>query len=317
MRKSLLAGLFLLVIGCNFYQTGPNSNPDDSETYSLHSTIKTAGVVYDLKIYGDLLYIADGQNGVQIYDIFDIDYPEFVCTLNTFDTAYSLNKKDDIVYVADDTGGLRVISLDNFIFPEELSHYQTSNAFYLDRYDNEVVIADGSGGVKLFDVSNNYSPSLLDEKSFAGEIFLCAKFISSNEIICGTNSGLHLYKIENNTLSLENSIFSGNVFDVIFVNNEIYTGSGNELIKYDIENDTLVQKDRLTFFDQVRNLSYKDGKLYIATANSGLNIVDISNSLMSSIDNLQIGTEQNCVLSKNNRIYLGDNQGEVRIYHIN
>ncbi len=317
MKKNYLLFLMIFLFGCNIYQTGVGSNSDDSETYSLRSSVKTDGIIYQLKIYDDYLYIADGTNGVLIYDVSNIDYPEYVCTLNTFGTAYSVNKKDGIVYIADDGGGLRVIDSDNFLFPQELSCYPLENAFYLDRDNEKVVVAAGSGGVKLFDVSNNYAPYLLDEKSIAGEIFLCAKFISGNEIVCGTDAGLYLYKIENGTLSLENSVFSQNVFDVIEANNFIYAGSGNELIKYEINDHNLIRKDRLVFFDQIRSISYQNGRLYVATSNSGLNVVDINNPLMNSVDNLQIGSEQNSVLVNENRLYIGDNQGVVRIYHIN
>ena len=317
MKNLILLLSITSILGCNIYQTGTESNPDNSNTYSLSSVINSTGIVYDLKIYDNELYIADGEKGVFIYDVFNIDSPEYLCHLNTFDKAYSLNKKDDVLYVADNSGGLRIINLGGFVFPEELSYYQTNNAYYLDRFSTKIVVADGSNGIKLIDVSNNYSPSLLDEKSFAGEFFLCAKFISENEIIAGTDSGLYIYKIENNNLILKNYQFSGKVFDFICHNNNIYAGSDNTIVKYEIVNNTLEMKDRLIFFDQIRSVQYYNEKLFIATASKGVNIVDIRNSMMNLEDNIQIGANVNSVFAVYNRLYIGDDQGVIRIYHKN
>ncbi len=83
----------------------------------LLSNINTPGVAASCKLVNNLLYVADGEAGLQIVDVKDLENPEIVGNYSTVLDAIEIAIKDEVAYVAGVTG-LYAIDISNPGQPE-------------------------------------------------------------------------------------------------------------------------------------------------------------------------------------------------------
>ena len=71
----------------------------------------TDGTAYDVFVEGDLAYIADGQDGLRIIDITNLEEPEEVGSLDTDGSAFVADVQGDLTYIADGQNGLVIVNI--------------------------------------------------------------------------------------------------------------------------------------------------------------------------------------------------------------
>ena len=114
----------------------------------------------DIDIGGDYVYLAAGENGLKVIDVYEPRNPEEVGTY-PMESANGLIIRDEFVFVADGSRGLKVIEITNPRKPEQVGSRKTSDARDVVLRDNIAFVADGDFGVKVMDIANPRNPERL------------------------------------------------------------------------------------------------------------------------------------------------------------
>jgi hypothetical protein len=149
---------------------------------------------------GDTLYVADGTNGVQMYNVADSTNPALIKTYNTSGTAYDLTLKGATALIADGQGTVRMVDFSK-TNPVQFDSLHTNGVSYaVDMVHDTLAVADGDGGV------------ILARSHFAGTLLATADSLDFGNVLYGRSRRLDL-KVTN----------SG--FDPVHIAN-VYSSSG-------------------------------------------------------------------------------------------
>ena len=102
--------------------TRPNYSSDPYETVvTLQGTYALPDDAYDLQVVDNIVYVANGNSGLQIIDVSDPTNPTFKGSYDTSGTAVDVWIENNYAYVADGDSGLQIIDLFAEIAPTNLS----------------------------------------------------------------------------------------------------------------------------------------------------------------------------------------------------
>jgi hypothetical protein len=110
-----------------------------SDGLELISHITTGGKAYDSHLIGNRLYVAEGDSGISVWDVFILEQPEYMLGLDVAGKAYDMEFSGNRIYVADNYG-VTMLEL-----PWEDDHYgddinpERAPKNSLDLYPNPVV----------------------------------------------------------------------------------------------------------------------------------------------------------------------------------
>lgn len=139
--------------------------------FALAGALDTSGYAFDVCVFGDNAYVADGAMGLRIMDISDPATPVLSGTYDTPGTAYRLCVSGDNAYVADLASGLLVIDVSDPTTPALLGSYDTAGSAYdVCVRGDHAYVADSVGGLQVIDVSDPTTPTLagtLDTPGYA------------------------------------------------------------------------------------------------------------------------------------------------------
>jgi hypothetical protein len=125
----------------------------------------TAGEARGLVVADGYLYVADGSNGLAIFDLSIPSAPSLAATLDTAGFAYDVVVSNHYAYIADGVNGLVIVAVSNPASPSVTGHYDTPGSVQgLDVKDNYAYLADGSGMyLRVIDISNPAAPALASQ----------------------------------------------------------------------------------------------------------------------------------------------------------
>ncbi|NCT52976.1 MAG: hypothetical protein GPJ04_17640, partial [Microcystis aeruginosa G13-03] len=102
--------------------TRPNySNEPYKTVVTLQGTYALPDDAYDLQVVDNIVYVANGNSGLQIIDVSDPTNPTFKGSYDTSGTAVDVWIENNYAYVADGDSGLQIINLFAEIAPTNLS----------------------------------------------------------------------------------------------------------------------------------------------------------------------------------------------------
>ena len=161
----------------------------------LISSTDTPGTANSSVIAGDLLFIADSESGLTIFDISDPGDPVEIGTLDTPGDARDIVIIGDLAYIADGEGGLRIIDISDPENPVEIGFFDTPGTAYEVEIDgNYAYVADGEGGLQVIDISDPENPeevAFLDLPTDALGLTIVGDFA----YVACAESGLHIIDI--------------------------------------------------------------------------------------------------------------------------
>ncbi len=135
-------------------------------------TNNTPGNSRGLDITGSRGYLADGANGLVV---FDASNPFNPSTLGSFDTPGNANDVQvigELAYVADGSSGLRVLSITNPAAITAVGSYDTAgDARNIKILGSNAFIADGVGGLVVLSITNPALPVLLGNYTAGGPVW--------------------------------------------------------------------------------------------------------------------------------------------------
>lgn len=189
--KLHVLGTYVFVVSPgNDAQTGSSItifDVSDPDTPVLRSSFTTPGTVNDLQMVGTLVYIANGQAGLQIVDLSDAANPVIQGSLDTPGTASEIHLVDNLAYIADGAGGMLIVDVSDPANPVLHGSFDTpGNAQHLQVTDQFAYVADGPGGLQVLDVQDTTNPVLFagySHRTVAGDLHVMEDFIVAGSLV--------------------------------------------------------------------------------------------------------------------------------------
>jgi hypothetical protein len=155
-------------------------------TSNLH---RTEGVF----VKGSYLYVADGPNGLAIFDIATTPgFPIFKGAVDTPGEAHKVYVEGNYAYVADREGGLQIINVTNPSHPTIISSVDTPGSAY-DVFirGNGAYVADYSAGLLVINIVDRTQPRIIDTVPISNHA-TCVFVSDSHIYVASSSNGLNV-----------------------------------------------------------------------------------------------------------------------------
>jgi hypothetical protein len=130
---------------------------------------ETPGNAVSLTIDGQILYVADGQSGIQCYDINDQAHPLFIGNVDTPGAARYITVIGEIAYVADGENGVQIIDFIDPTAPMIIGTVDTPGFANSITVTGQIAyVADGEFGVHAIDISDPLAPLIIGSVDTSG-----------------------------------------------------------------------------------------------------------------------------------------------------
>ncbi len=247
-----------------------------------------------IEIVGDIAYVADGDEGLKIFDVSD---PAAMVLLGSFDTAGFARDvlfEDSllggkVVYVADNLNGVVVIDVDDPTDPTFFGSYATIGQAYGLSYHGGfgdgpyLSVAAGDQGVIVLDVSFPFVPVFKDSHTTAGFAYDVATDVVGTIdylYVADGNAGLEMYRLlfgyaitprmTTNTPSNARSVEV--VGDIAYVAD--WT-SGLQIIDLKVDRFDPEIVGSFNTSELAVDVQVSGGTAYVADASGGVQVIDV------------------------------------------
>ncbi len=121
------------------------SEPDDPRLVSQIFTFIDAEA---MAVSGDYVYLAAGEDGLNVIDISDVENPRSIRQVNTPDFGYDLAMDGCYLYLADWHSGVRVFDITSPNHPQEVGWFDTGDIVCgIAARDSLIYVTDGGDGI--------------------------------------------------------------------------------------------------------------------------------------------------------------------------
>lgn len=138
--------------------------PADGDLRSV-SRIPVGGVVHDMALRGDVLYLSAGDGGLVVLDVSNPSSPEVLMTLRGFGYTFGLALHGDQLYTTERAEGLRIFDISRPRRPRQIGAYRdlrATNDVVVSEDGAQLFVADAERGLVVLDVT---APGALVERS--------------------------------------------------------------------------------------------------------------------------------------------------------
>ena len=134
----------------------------DTDDYSFKSELILGSHAFGLDIYKNYAFIADGEEGLKIVDISNPDNPFLVSTYKDDGSGYCINVTINKNYAyLAYDKKVIILNVSNPSSPSFVSSISTKWAVDTTVLNNLLYIADGDAGIKIVNVSNKQKPKII------------------------------------------------------------------------------------------------------------------------------------------------------------
>ncbi len=167
----------------------------DMTTLSLISEIKTNGVVLDISVHGDYIFVANGLEGLLIYDISTPSSPTLVYWYDSPGYARALKISGNYLFLGDGEFGVKVFDISTPSSPILLGAVSTTgDVSDVDVYGSYLIVGESSLGIEIFNLSDPSSPVKVSEITGIGNV-MAVKVSGNNLYVALGTAGLKVYDI--------------------------------------------------------------------------------------------------------------------------
>jgi gliding motility-associated-like protein len=262
-------------------------------------------------VSGDYCYVIGVVEGVWIYDISDLGFPQEVGFFSTTGDAEGIDLKGSYAYVADAWEGLRIIDVSSPDNPNEVGFIETTNSATAIAVDDSFAyVADSYVGLRVIDIKNPTEPQ---------EVGFCSTPRNVTGILINDNyayvadqdSALFVVDISDpsDPQIVGSSLTPSLAYGVAVNNGYAFVADGwNGLYVIDVSIPT-DPKD-IGFWDtegRAIDLTISNNSVYIADDFAGLCVIDISNPLNPiEIGSFNTAGSAEAVAVKDDYAYIAD-----------
>lgn len=124
------------------------------------------GTFFDLAFVNNIMYAAQGENGLGIYDMADPVTPKLLGRVDQLKQAWGIEVQFPLVYVANGEAGLQIVDVSESENPQVIGSFDTNGqAFDVAVSGSLAYIADHENGIVILDISNPAQPSFIYDSS--------------------------------------------------------------------------------------------------------------------------------------------------------
>jgi len=140
--------------------------PEDLQMVSYIAGVRA----WHAAIVDTIVYLADENNGITLYDISDPEAPVFIRNYSTLVSARDIAVRDGYAYLAAKSDGLLILDVRNPYAIDAVGQYDTEgSARRVFLVNGSILIADDFGGCQFVDVSHAKSPGMIADLSIGGQ----------------------------------------------------------------------------------------------------------------------------------------------------
>ena len=239
------------------------------------------GICFD-PVDGNLLYVAMGSDGVGVVDLSDIDDPLLVGQASYPDAGvYDVKAQGGHLFATDyDNSALAVFQANGGTDPTFLSLHTFGDGY---GYPNEIELSEGLAfltgyyiGAVVFDISDPANPveqAIIDTESFVFTLDLCGNYL----YLTVEGSGIFIFDVSNPVYQAPVGALGVALDGAAFAEDlpRLYLADSSGDIHF-IHWDTQSVVGYLDDSGMIKGLVHRDGVLYVANANQGLLMVEVS-----------------------------------------
>ncbi len=197
-----------------------------------------------LEVQGQLAFLAEGTNGLSIYNVSNPSSVTSLGSVNTPGNATDVLVDGTIAYVADGPSGVQIVDVSDTATPTILGSYNTpGNAQRLALQGHTLFVADLTGGIQILDVSNPTNVIYVDAIS---GITAYDAALFGEHIVIGTADDIQIYRVGMvaTDLPLVGSYSTYEAWDVVVQGDTAFVAAGADgLLALDVNdpaNPTLI-----------------------------------------------------------------------------
>ena len=287
---------------------------------------------HDVAVVGNLLYVAAGNAGLQIFDLTNPASPSLVGSYDTpryarqvcvvGDLAYVAD--DNMAYTTDDVAGLQILNVADPTAPQLVGHYGLLAIDGVAVAGNYAYVIDRTVGLRILNVANPAAPSLVgtySEMALINGLCVVGDRLYFGGLVNSMRYGLQIFSITNpaSPTLLGSYQTPVTVSGLHVVGNLAYVAdytSGLQIV--DTTNPaapTLVGSCDTPGY--ACNVSVSGGRAYVADTGGGLQILDVATPATPSlIGAYQSSGNARSVVVVGNLAYLADGYYGVKILNI-
>ncbi len=245
----------------------------------LISEFATRGVVMDIFVENDRIYIADGEDGgLEIWDISDLSAPHRLGSLQTEGDALGIFVSGNYAYLADGYNGwLKIMDVTDPSNPVQLSRFYAPYASDVYVVGNYAYITEGRNGLAIVDVSDPSNPQSM--ASFDTPGYATGVYVTGNcAYVADGNSGLRIIDVSVPSSPHEIGYVDNIQAVKCFVaDGYAYAASGNPtLYMVDVSDPSNPEAVSYYYGVQLFNDVYvRNGYAYTANGYDELSIIDV------------------------------------------
>lgn len=291
----------------------------DLTDMQVTSDISEGGHVYNMDIYGDILYIADEEGGVCVMDISNRYNPWLIERLTEPLQAKDVLVLPDAPYlcVADFDSGLIVYDISDARHPEyvatELS-LPDSGTNDLEYYDGYIYSANYNGFINVFNLNNPEEPDLIFTTSDSIKHVMELDLTDDGEYIFAScqDEGVLMFNIDSpdNLVLIDTLEGIENTMDLLVTSDMVYVcDMAKGLYSYNIENIFYIYKmDSVTNIEDVTGIcKVDDNTILTCEWTNGVSLIDVTNpDDIEIIDDLDTPGYAFKATADDSVVYLGD-----------
>jgi hypothetical protein len=268
----------------------PEILPDISGGYKVVQHIPTAGYALDIIKKGNLLHVVQGEGGLLIVDIADIENPEVVSITTQDVRGYSVKiaLKDTVVYLAAGAYGVTVLDISDPYFPiVTASNVNMKPARNLHIMGNYIFTAVSEQGVMIADISYPTQPDIRGDIITSGYAYGITTSADSNYLMAASGEmGFSMYDISDfqEGFGIYRQVgwcdTPGYAEEITIIDDQSIAflacgTSGLQIVNYADTNNVYIAGS----YDgggYTKSLKYRDNRVYLASELAGLQIVDVT-----------------------------------------
>ncbi len=194
----LMLSALVLMLGCGKPKDPESLVPTDAG-YKIVSRISSSGFANDIAVNDSMIYIAQGEGGLLIYNIADPENPAFVSLTTDKLRGYAgkIALKDSVVYLAANTFGVNVVEVRDPDTPVvTITNLGMKPAKNFHILGNFLFTAVGEQGVAIADIFFPEQPDVRGQFATTGYAYGLATSSDSNYLfVAGGEMGLSIYNI--------------------------------------------------------------------------------------------------------------------------
>ena len=284
-------------------------------------SIASPGFANSVAIVGDYIYLADGESGMQVFDVSDPSSPNIAASSTAYSSTQELIVVGNFIFVFDYTGGLLVYDINAPLSPVGISQTAVTGVVRGGTVAGNIAfLAAHNDGLQIIDITNPASPVHIggvDTPGSASDVAVAGNIV----YVADWASGMQIIDVSQPTapVIVGSIATSGAVRSVDIDNNILFTSAGgNGLQLYDISTPSApILLGTVDNIFNIEDVKVVGNLAYVADGSSGMRVVDISTPskpvIVSTLDTPNYATG---IVVKDGIAYVSDLSAGLQVFSL-